>query len=176
MGRSLRATKCVTQQHSSEQLGTLLADCLNVTYDAIHYANEYGIDNRRGMKGFYRTLKEMKLPSCYKVASITRACAVVRSRKKGGKRGIKVSHPRALKPVVCIVSAFFVTMKGRLFVPLRRDNYFDIQLNLHAIRTLKGKKVRSLTITPSSLSLCYSEDVEQAPVKAVYGVDRNEKT
>jgi putative transposase len=43
------------------------------------------------------------------------------------------------------------------------------------IQTLEGKNVRSLTITPSSLSFCYSEDVEQAPVETVYGVDRNEK-
>ncbi|HYR04199.1 MAG TPA: transposase, partial [Nitrososphaerales archaeon] len=123
----------------------------------------------------YQTLKEIKLPSCYKVASITRACAVVQSRKKGERRGIKVSKPRALKPVVCIVSVFFVMMKGRLFVPLRRDHYFDIQLNHHVLQTLKGKKVRSLTITQSSLSFCYSEDVKLGPVRTVYGVDRNEK-
>jgi putative transposase len=66
-------------------------------------------------------------------------------------------------------------MKGRLFVPLRRDEYFDVQLNHHLIQTLKGKEVRSLTITPNSLSFSYSEDVEQAPVETVYGVDRNEK-
>ena len=146
-----------------------------MTYSAVHYAEEHGIDNRRGMKVFYQTLKEAQLPSCYKVASITRACAVVQSRKKGEKRGIKVSHTRPLKPVACIISGFFVTMKARLFVPLRRDEYFDIQLNHHVIQTLEGKKVRSLTITPSSLSFCYSEDVEQSPVKTVYGVDRNEK-
>src|SRR6267143_2635990 len=167
--------KCVTQQHSSEQIGSLLAKCLNVTHNAIHYAEERGIDNRRGMKGFYQTLKEIKLPSCYKVASITRACAVVQSRKKGERRGIKVSHPRPLKPAVCIASGFFVTMKGRLFVPLRRDHYFDRQVNHHVIQTLEGKKVRSLTITRNSLSFCYSEDIEQSPVKTVYGVDRNEK-
>jgi putative transposase len=175
MDWSLRAIKCVTQAHSSEQLGSLLAECLKLTYDAVHYAKEHGIDNRRGMKGFYRTLKAMELPSCYKVASITRACAVVQSRKKGEKRGVNVGHPRPLRPAVCIISGFFVTMKGRLFVPLRRDHYFDVQLNHHVIQTIKGKKVRSLTITPSSLSFCYSEDVEQAPVKTVYGVDRNEK-
>src|SRR6267143_4820638 len=141
----------------------------------MYHAKVHGVDNRRGMKGFYRTLKGMRLPSCYKVASITRACAVVQSRKKGEKRGVKVDHPKPLKPLVCVVSGFFVTMKGRLFVPLRRDHYFDIQLNHHVIQTLEGKKVRSLTITPSSLSFCYSEDVELGPVRTVYGVDRNEK-
>jgi putative transposase len=153
----------------------LLAECQKLTYNAIRYAKEHGIDNRRGMKGFYRTLKEMRLTSCHKVASITRACAVIQSRKKGEKRGAEVVHPRPLRPVICIISGFFVTMKGRLFVPLRRDEYFDVQLNHHVIQTLEGKKVRSLTIATNTLLFCYSEDVEQAPVKTVYGLDRNEK-
>src|SRR5438445_7309144 len=141
----------------------------------MHYAEEHGVHNRREMKSFYRTLRDTKLPSCYKVASITRACAVVQSRKKGEKRGVTVSHPRPLRPMVCTISGFFTTMKGRLFIPLRRDRYFDIQLNRHVFEIIEGKKVRSLTITPDSLSLCYSEDIEPMRVTKVYGVDRNEK-
>ncbi len=114
-------------------------------------------------------------PSCYKVASITRACAVVRSRKKSERRGVRVSHPRRLRPVACITSGFFITMKGRLFIPLRRDRYFDVQLNHHALKKLADKKVRSLTITPDSLVFCYSDDIKSIPVARVYGVDRNEK-
>jgi putative transposase len=146
-----------------------------MTYNAIHYAEQHEVDNRKGMKNFYHTLKDANLPSTYKVASITRASAVVQSRKKSEKRGVGVSHPKPVRPVVCIISGFFTTMKGRLFIPLRRDKYFDIQLNQHFSETLEGKKVRSLTITPDSLSLCYSEDIEPIRVTRVYGVDRNEK-
>ncbi len=171
----LRATKCVSQSHSDDRLRGLLSECLTVTYNAVRYAEDNRIDNRRGMKGFYRTLKDTGLPSCYKVACITRAVAVVQSRGKSRKRGVKVVHPRPLKPMVCVISGFFVTMKGRLFVPLRRDEYFDVQLNRHTHEALDGKKVRSLAITPDSLSFCNSEDVEPTAAKRVYGVDRNEK-
>ena len=171
----MRSTKCVTQPHSGEQLGSLVVECLTVTYNAIRYAEDHGVDNRKKMKAFYRTLKYAGLPSCLKLASITRACAVVHSRNKSGKRGVRVSHPRPLRPMVCLVSGFFTTVKGRLFIPLRRDKYFDIQLNRHVIEILEGKKVRSLTITPDSLSFCYSEDIEPIPVMRVHGVDRNEK-
>jgi len=170
----LLATKCVTQSYPGG-LDDLLAECLSYTYNAINYAQEHGIDNRRGMKRFYQTLKDANLPSCYKVASITRACAVIQSRKKSEKRGIKVIHLRPLRPMICVISGFFVTMKGRLFIPLRRDKYFDLQLSQYVLRTLANKKVRSLTVTPHSLSFCYSEKIEPAPVKTVYGVDRNEK-
>ena len=66
-------------------------------------------------------------------------------------------------------------MKGRLFIPLRRDKYFDIQLDEYTLTKLADMAVRSLTIAPDSLSFCYSEDVEPASVRRVYGVDRNEK-
>jgi putative transposase len=66
-------------------------------------------------------------------------------------------------------------MKGRLFVPLRRDKHFDLQLNRYTLKKLADKKVRSLTITPDMLSFCYSEDIVPSPVERVYGVDRNEK-
>lgn len=171
----MRATKSVTQPHSSEKLSSLLAECLTVTYNALHYAEEHGIYNRKGMKGFYRTLKGIELPSCYRVASITRACAVVQSRKKSERRGVKVTHRGPLRPMVCVVSGFFVTMKGRLFVPLRRDRYFDVQLDRRTLEALAGRKVRSLTITPGSLSFCYADDIKLVPITKVYGVDRNEK-
>ena len=173
----LRATKSVVQGfHRNDSIDSLLHDCLILTYNAIHYGLEKGITNRKGMKEFYRSLKVTRLASCYKVALITRACAVLESRKNSERRRVGVRHPKPLKPVICIISGFFITAKGRLFVPLRKRNeYTDVVLNHHVQRTLEGKKVRSLTITPESLSLCYSEEVEPIPVRTVYGVDRNER-
>ncbi|MDG6909346.1 MAG: transposase [Nitrososphaerota archaeon] len=169
------ATKSVLQQFRSEKTDTLLRDCLTLTYNAVHYAEENAITNRKGMKGYYRSLKGVELHSCCKVAVITRACAVVESRRKSLKRGIEPSHRNPLRPVVCIISGFFVTMKGRLFVPLqKKDEYADVLLNRHAQEEIAGKELRSLTITPDSLSLCYSEEVKEIPVRTVYGADRNE--
>ncbi len=171
----MQAIKCVAQSFDGAGVRELLSECLTLTYNAVRYAEERGIENRRGMKGFYRSLKDEKLPSCYKVAAIGRACEVVASRKRSERRGVETHHPKPLKPVVCLISAFIVTMKGRLFIPLRRDRYVDVQLNHHVLKTLEGKKMRSLTITPDHLSFCYSEEIGPAPVETVYGVDRNEK-
>lgn len=146
-----------------------------MTYNAIHYGQENGVANRRGMKGYYQSLKGVELPSCYKVAVIARACAFLKSREKSKKRGVKTRHSRPLRPMVCIISGFFITMKGRLFIPLKRDVYFDVLLNPHVREMLHGKRLRSLTITSTSLSSCYSDEIELTPVRTVYGVDRNEK-
>lgn len=170
------ATKSVTQSFHDDSLDGLLSDYLTLTYNAIHYGQENDISNRKGMKGFYRSLSGIELPSFYKTAAISRACAVLESRKKSKKRNIETRHPKPLKPMICIISGFFVTMKGRLFIPLtKRNKYADVVLNHHVQERIKGKKLRSLTITPGSLLLCYSEEVKEIPVRTVYGVDRNEK-
>jgi putative transposase len=146
-----------------------------MTYNAVRYGQENGITNRKGMKGFYRSLKGIELPSCYKVAVITRACALLKSREKSSKRGLETRHPKPLRPMVCIITGFFVSAKGRLFIPLKRDLYADVLLNRHVQGRIAGRKLRGLTITPDSLSFGLSEEVEPIPVRTVYGVDRNEK-
>lgn len=172
----VRATKSVNQPVESEPLRNLLAECLNLTYNAILYAEENGITNRKGMKGFYRSMKEVRLPSCFKVAIIARACSVVESRRKSQRRRTNPQHRKPLRQVVCITSGFFVTAKGRLFIPLqRRNDYADVLLN-HGVRErIEGRDLRSLTITPDSISICYSQEIGALPVKRVYGLDRNEK-
>ena len=172
----MRAIKSVVQPFRDLRIDSLLRDCLALTYNAMHYGEEHGITNRKGMNGFYRSLKGMELASCYKVSVITRACAVLKSREKTTKRGVRTGHPKPLRPMVCIISGFFVTAKGRLFIPLeKRNEYADVVLNRHATDAIQGKELRSLTITSDLISLCYSAEVEPTPVRAVFGVDRNEK-
>jgi hypothetical protein len=66
----LLATKSVTQPFQNHSFDGLLTDCLILTYNAIHHGQEIGITNRKAMKGFYRSLKNVHLPSCYKVRGI----------------------------------------------------------------------------------------------------------
>jgi putative transposase len=171
----LRATKSVAQHFQDDSVDALLRDCLTLTYNAMNYGQKNQISNRKGMKEFYRSLTGVELPSCYKVAVITRACSVLKSREKSKKRGVEARYPRQLRPMVCLISGFFITAKGRLFIPLKRDVYVDVLLNRYVQERLEGKELRSLMITPESLSICYSEEVKPMPVKTAYGVDRNEK-
>jgi hypothetical protein len=98
---SLQATKCVSQRFQNSSLSNLLSDCLTLTFNTIHHGEEDGITNRKEMKEFNRSLKGVEFPSCYKVAVITRACAVLKSRRKSAKRGIETRHLKPPKPVVC---------------------------------------------------------------------------
>jgi putative transposase len=173
----MQATKSVSQPHDNEVLRELLRRCLALTYSAVQYGKDRQLLDRTRMKGFYRALKGVNIPSCYKVASITRACSVLKSREKGEKRGRKVKHRKALRPMTCITTGFFTTITRKLFIALGRDRYEMVQLNKYVYGKISqpGVKVRSLTITDVSISFCYSKEVKPIPVRSVYGVDRNEK-
>ncbi len=169
------ATKSVSLEHSNAILHKLLGYCLTLTYNCIQYGEANAIRNKKGMKGFYRLLKDVDLPSFYKVAVIARACEILKSQEKSKKRGKEARHRKPLNPVVCIGGGFFVTAKGRLFISLGHEKYVDIQLNKYVQSVLYEMNVRSLTITPSSISFCYSKEITPFQTKTVYGVDRNEK-
>ena len=68
-------------------LKEILQLSLTLTYNAMKFGEENSIDDRRGMKEFYRSLKGVEIPSCYKEAIVTRACVVLKSREKGERRG-----------------------------------------------------------------------------------------
>jgi hypothetical protein len=172
---TLQATKSVSQPHRDEVLKELLQRCLRLTYNGMKYGEDNHTDDRSGMKEFYRSLKGIDIPSCYKVASITRACAVLKSREKGERRGKVVKHRTALRPVICITTGFFTTVTGKLFISLGHGKYEMVQLNRYAHQKIREPrvKVRSLTITKDSMSFCYSKEVLSIPEKTVYGVDRD---
>jgi hypothetical protein len=88
----MRATKSVSQPHGSRVLRELLRHCITLTYNAMKYGKDNDADDRRRMKEFYRSLNTVDIPSCYKVAIMTRACAVLESRKKGERRGRQVKR------------------------------------------------------------------------------------
>jgi hypothetical protein len=106
------ATQSVVQPFASSKLEGLLCACLAFTYNAIHHCEVEGISNRKGMKRFYRSLDGVELPSCYKVAIITRARSVQKSREKPRKRGIGIHHSKALRPMICMTNRFGLGSKS----------------------------------------------------------------
>ena len=129
------------------------------------------------MKGFYQSMRGVDLPSSFKVAIITRACAVLRSRMKSQKRGVQTRHPKPLKLAACIITGFFVTVTGKLFVSLGHDRFEMVQLNRYSFSKVSapGVKMRSLTITEDKIGICYSTEVNPIEATRVLAVDRNEK-
>ncbi len=150
------------------------------------------------MKEFYRSIRDVDIPSCFKLAIITRACVVLKSRRKSAQRGLETRRRKILKLMACITSGFFITATGKLFIGTGRNGkkFEMVQLNRYVSSKVLAPnvvKLRSLTITAEKLIIAYSVRIgvkggqehvkmpwsEDANVRkqrlAVIGVDRNEK-
>ncbi len=174
---SVVAMLSVWQPHDNGVLTGILRECRILTYNAIEYAENNGLKSRKQMNGFYRSINSVNLPSCFKLAIITRACSVLRSRRKSENKSVQVKYRKPLKLMACITAGFFITSKGKLFISLGHDKFEMVQLNCYAFAKVSAPniKMRSLTITEDRIGICYSKQVEAIHCHRVFGVDRNEK-
>jgi putative transposase len=97
------------------------------------------------------------------------------NRKKSIKRGHKTKNPYMKKPL--LISCYgFKVMNDRLRVPLGDKKYFDIHFCNHTKRVLESDpqiSIRSFTLTPNVLSICFVKQVEEKMPMTVVGTDRN---
>lgn len=128
----------------------------------------------------YPLLAKYDIVSYYKLHAISKAAGMLASRKKSMRRGHKTKDPYMRKP--CLISAYGFKIKievGSLKVPLGDGEYFDIPLNDYVKSIIlkdPALKARSFTLTPTSLSICYSKEVTEVDCNTTnntVGVDRN---
>jgi putative transposase len=122
----------------------------------------------------YQQLMDYDIISYYKLFAISHAAGILANRKKSLARGRIPRNPYASKSLL-INSYGFKVVGGILKVPIGNRQYFDIPLNdyVKSILSNDSLRIRSFTLTPNSLCICYSRDVQQIEVCALSGVDRN---
>jgi putative transposase len=123
----------------------------------------------------YKELKRYDVPSYYKLCTISKASGILASRKKSIKRGFPTKAPNLGKPL--LVSCYgFTIVNGKVVIPLGNRRFEEILLTKHAQRILSDPKlkVKSFTMTETSLSLCISKEVPLVDnVTSTIGIDRN---
>lgn len=122
----------------------------------------------------YRTLSKYDIVSYYKLHAISKAAGILASRKKSIKRGIVTKNPYLIRSH--LVSCYgFKIIDSFLKIPLGDKEYFDIQLTTYTQQILSdpGLKIRSFTLTPEKLSICYSKQIIQKQYADTVGIDRN---
>ncbi len=122
----------------------------------------------------YKELSRYNIVTYYKLHAISRAAGILASRKKSIRRGVATKDPYGVRPQ--LVSCYgFKVEDGVLKVPLGERRYFDVPLNKHTQMVLSegGLKVRSFTLTTSSVSLTISKEVKEIECTGAAGLDRN---
>jgi putative transposase len=122
----------------------------------------------------YQQLAKYNIISYYKLCAISHAAGILANRKKSLQRGYKPRQLYAKRPFLVTCYGFRI-VDGILKVPLGDKQYFDILLNnyVKSILSDNGLHIRSFTLTPNSLSICYSREVEPIQIRTLAGVDRN---
>jgi putative transposase len=152
----------------------------SMTNDAIRIgvANN-NMSNMKKLCGL--TCKELKtryrnIPTCYKLCAISKAVGIILSRNKSTKRGHYSKNPHVREPILVSCYAFKI-VNGNLRIPVGKGKCELIPLNTHTLNIPekeKTVKVRSFTLTATSLSLCIAKEVpEIEEVKGAIGIDRN---
>jgi len=173
----IRALKSVKQNYyePSDELLNFLDTFRMMTNDCVRIglANNASTLKRLSLL-CYKELRRYRVVSYYKLHAISRAAGILASRKKSIRRGVATQEPYTVRPQ--LVSSYGFKMEnGVLKVPLGERRYFDVPLNRHTRKVLSeaGLKVRSFTLTTSSLSLTISKEVKEIECARTAGLDRN---
>jgi len=145
----------------------------------VNYCIRIGLENncttRKKLSQLsYHKLKNYDIMSYYKLNAISQACGRLAQRKKDIKNGRNPKPPYIEKPF--LVSCYGFKINGMLLsFPIRNREFANILLNDHTTKIISDTslRIRSFTITPTSLSLSIQKEVVPIKPEKTIGIDRN---
>jgi putative transposase len=121
-------------------------------------------------KSYHRLSREML--GYYRLGAIGTATVILHNYRKAKKKNPRTRIPWARKLMLTTCYGFKVK-DNFLRLPVKPWQYIHLNLNNHTLKVLSGVEVRSVTLTPHSLSLTYSNDTVEIKPEEYVGVDRN---
>jgi len=94
----------------------------------------------------------------YKICAVSRAAGILAARKKSLRRGMYTRNPYSIRPQITAYQGFGIE-NGALRIPIGNRRFQYAPLTRHTISILSDPavRVRSFTLTHTSLSLCISK-------------------
>jgi putative transposase len=178
---TIRAIKSVKQNYApTKEVLELMTTFRLMVNDAIRIGLEHDASTLRRLCNLtYKSLSRYDCLSYYKLCAISKAAGTLSARKKSIRRGFPAKTPYITRHVLASCYGFKIE-DGKLRLPLGEKKFEYIQLNGHTLRILADPdvKVRSFTLTETSLSLCISKEVQMMrdeDLTGTIGIDRNER-
>src|SRR5439155_8970519 len=122
------------------------------------------------LASYHRLSREML--GYYRLGAISKATVILHNHRKAKKKNPRTRTPYARKLVLTTCYGFKIK-DGLLRLPVKPRQYTYVKLNRHSLQVLSGLSVRSVTLTPDSLSLTYSKETIEVKPEGYLGVDRN---
>jgi len=167
------AVKSVRQrQRASADLLRLLGEFKRMVNVCIAVGIEENVSSLKTLSSkSYRRLSHDIL-SYYRLCAISTATGILRNHRKAKKKNPWTKVPYAGKLMLTTCYGFKI-QNGLLRLPIKPRQYVYVKLNNHTLNVLSGLNVRSVTLTPDSLSISYSKEMVEIEPEGYMGVDRN---
>lgn len=143
--------------------------------DCIRIGLDNNVSNLKKLSAFcYHNLSVYDIQTKYRLNAISQAAGRLSQMKRDIKKGKKPKSPYIQRPF--LVSCYGFKVNGILLsFPIKNREFVNVILNHYVTRIVSEKsvKVRSFTITPTSLSLSIAKEIELIKPTKVIGIDRN---
>ena len=141
----------------------------------VNHSIAIGLETKRtSMKSLsivsYHRLEEFKTDSRYRLCAISRAAGILRNYSNLSKKH-RVSTPYCRRAGLTVCYGVRVNRVGELSLP----GGFNIPLNKYVLQALSGPglKLRSATLTESTVNIAYSKERPRVECRGLIGVDKN---
>lgn len=167
------ALKAVRQRHqASDQLLLLLDEFRRMVNFCIIVGIEQNISSLMTLtpKTYPRLTKNML--GYYRVCAISVATRILKTYRNAKRKNPFTAFPQARKLMLTTCYGFKIE-DGFLRLPVKPGTHVKIRLNAHTLRALSDANARSVTITPSTVSVSYRREVAGVKPEGWVGVDLN---
>src|SRR3989449_1527418 len=167
------AVRSVRQKHhASLELLWLLDEFRRMVNVCIAVGIEENVSSLKTLssKSYHRLSREML--GYYRLGAISKATVILHNHRKAKKKNPRTRTPYARKLMLTTCYGFKIK-DGLLRLPVKPRQYTYVKLNRHSLQAISALSVRSVTLTPDSLSLTYSKETIEVKPEGYLGVDRN---
>jgi len=110
--------------------------------------------------------------SYYRVCAVSVATRILKTYRSAKRKNPFTTFPHARKLMLTTCYGFKIE-DGFLRLPVKPGIHLKIRLNSHTLRAFSDGNVRSVTVTPSTVSISYRKEVAEVKPEGWIGVDLN---
>jgi putative transposase len=170
----MQAFKTVKQVYTPpSELLNLLDEFRRMVNNCVRIGLAENISSMKALsKKCYHELTKYNVPTRYCLTAISKAASILRNYRHSLRKNPMAKKPYASKPFLTDCYAFRV-VDGRLKLPIRPTEYIFVPLNTYVLRSIMNYTLHSVCLTPYTISLSFSKEVNQIEPVRLVGIDRN---
>ena len=167
------ALKAVKQNHqASAHLLRLLDEFRRMVNVCIAVGMEENVSSLKtlSLRSYHRLSPDIL--GYYRLGAISTAARIVHNHRKAKKGNLPTRFPYARRLMMTTCYGFKI-QNNLLRLPVKPRHYVYVKLNKHTLKVISGVAVRSITLTPGSVSICYSKETVEIKPERHIGIDIN---